>query len=100
MHNRMPSRRRQDVTKGKSPRQGDTVPVQGKTPDRVPRTPDKRDKSADSQSANEPSGRGMARAAREDIERGVVGTSKGPVLDETCDKAREDTADPLKKFSP
>jgi hypothetical protein len=42
----------------------------------------------------------MAQVAREDIERGVVDTDKGPVLDQVYDKLREDASDPVKKFSP
>ena len=101
MHNRIPSRRRQGVTKGKVPRpQGDTLPVPGNTQERGPRTPHERDQSADSQAASEPSQPRLAQAAREDIERGVVDTDKGPVLDQVYDKLREDAADPVKKFSP
>jgi hypothetical protein len=101
MHNRIPSRRRQGVTKGKVPAsQGDTRPVQGDTQQRVPRMPHERDESADSQAASEPSQSRLAQAAREDVERGVVDTDKGPVLDQTYDKVREDAADPVKKFSP
>jgi hypothetical protein len=101
MHNRMPSRRRQGVTKGKvPPRQGDTQPAQGDTQERVPRMPHERDESADAQAASEPSQPRVAQAAREDVERGVVDTDKGPVLDQTYDKLREDAADPVKKFSP
>lgn len=104
MHNRIPSRRRQGATQGKRPpRQGNTVPVQGQneTQDRVaPRMPHERDESADSQVASEPSAQHMGELAREDIERGVVDTDKGPVLDETYEKLREETPDPVKKFSP
>ena len=92
MQNRMPSRRRQ----------GNTVPVQGQTQaqERVPRTPNEHDESADSQRSGEPSAPHMAEAAREDVERGLVDTDKGPVLDQTYDKVREGAADPVKKFSP
>jgi hypothetical protein len=103
MHNRIPSRRRQGVGKGKGKapeRQGNTVLVQGDTQGRVPRMPHERDESADSQVASEPSAQRMARAAQEDIERGVVDTDKGPVMDETYEKLREDASDPVKKFSP
>jgi hypothetical protein len=50
--------------------------------------------------ASEPSGQRMAQAAREDVERGLVDTDKGPVLDETYDKVRGGSVDPEKKFSP
>ena len=56
--------------------------------------------SADSQASGEPSGRTLGQAAYEDIERGVVDTDKGPVLDQTYDKVREGADDPVKKFSP
>lgn len=81
-------------------RRGDTAPVQGETRDRVPRMPHERDESADSQSPSEPSGRRVGQAAHEDIERGLVDTDKGPVLDQTYDKVREGADDPMKKFSP
>lgn len=101
MHNRIPSRRRQGVTKGKGPsRQANTVPVQGDLQTRAPRMPHERDESADSQVASEPSGPRMAQVAREDIERGVVDTDTGPVLDQVYEKVREDASDPVKKFSP
>jgi hypothetical protein len=82
------------------PRQSATEPVQGATQERVPRMPHERDESADSQAPREPSQPRVAQAAREDVERGVVDTDKGPVLDQTYDKLREGAADPVKKFSP
>jgi hypothetical protein len=84
----------------KPKRQGDTAPVQGETRERVPRMPHERDESADSQSSSEPSGRAIGQAAYEDVERGVVDTDKGPLLDQTYDKVREGADDPVKKFSP
>ena len=74
--------------------------MQGEKQDRVPRMPHERDESADSQAPSEPSAPGMAQVAREDIERGVVDSDKGPVLDQTYDKVREGADDPVKKFSP
>ena len=81
MHNRMPSRRRQ----------GNTVPVQGQaqTQERVPRMPHERDESADSQHSGEASARRVGQAAHEDVERGVVDTDKGPVLDQAYDKVKK-----------
>ena len=99
MHNRMPSRRRPPAGSGPS-RRGETVTTQGETQERVPRMPHERDESADSQAASEPSARRMGEAAQEDLERGRVDTDKGPVLDETYDKVRENADDPIKKFSP
>ena len=100
MHNRMPSRQRQSAKpKG---RQGNTVPQQGQTQsqERAPRTPHERDESADSQRAGESTAPRMAQLVREDVERGVVDTDKGPVLDQTYDRAREGADDPVKKFGP
>jgi hypothetical protein len=74
-------------------RQGDTVPVQGETQQRVPRMPHEHDESADSQSSSEPSGREIGKAVHEDVERGLVDTDKGPPLDQTYHELRED-ADP------
>jgi hypothetical protein len=81
-------------------RQGDTLPAQGESQAEVPRMPHERDESADSQAPQEPSGRRMGRQGAQDIERGVVDTSKGEALEETYDKVREGTSDPVKKYSP
>jgi hypothetical protein len=83
----------------KPKRQGDTVPVQGETQERVPRMPHEHDESAESQSSGEPSGRAIGQAAHEDVERGLVDTDKGPALDQAYHKLREG-ADSSKKFSP
>ncbi len=99
MHNRMPSRRRPGEAKGTA-RQGNTAAAQGENQERAPRLPHERDESADSQRTGEPSAPRMAQAAREDIERGVVDTDKGPVLDQAYDKLREGSEDPAKKLSP
>lgn len=97
MHNRMPSRKRQSAQPSS---RGNTVPVQGETQERVPRMPHERDESADSQGASEPSARRMGQAGHDDIERGLVDTDRGPVLDQAYDKVREGADDPVKKFSP
>lgn len=81
-------------------RRGDTLPIQRDTQDRVPRMPHERDESADSQQASEPSAGQIGQIAHDDIERGLVDTDKGPVLDETYDRVREGADDPVKKFSP
>jgi len=91
----MPSRRRKGVTRKGPPTPG--APAQGQAQQR---TPQERDESTDSQAASEPAGQRMAQAAREDVERGLVDTDKGPVLDETYDKVRGESVDPEKKFSP
>ncbi len=80
--------------------QGKTVPQQGETPDRVPRMPHERDESSDSQATSEPSGQRIGQAAHDDLERGLVDTDKGPVLDKAYDKVREGADDPVKKFRP
>lgn len=100
MHNRMPSRRRQSAKP--EGRQGNTVPQQGQTrsQERVPRMPHERDESADSQRTGESTAPRMGQRAREDVERGVVDTDKGPVLDQTYDRVREGADDPVKKFGP
>ncbi len=101
MHNRIPSRRRQAPAKDKGPaRQGNTTPAQGDKQERSLRAPHERDESADSQAGSEPSAQRTAQLGREDIERGVVDTDKGPVLQETYEKLRDEPADPVKKFSP
>lgn len=104
MHNRIPSRRRKDAAPGKQrPAEGNTVPVQGQnaTQDKpAPRMPHEHDESADSQVASEPTAHHMAELGREDVERGVVDTDKGPVIDESYEKYRDDKSDPVKKFSP
>jgi len=87
MQYRMTSRRRKS--------RGNTLPQQGDKQTRSPRTPNERDESADSRRTDEPSDSRIA-AAQEDIERGVVDTDKGPVMDETYERLR----DPEKKFSP
>ena len=76
---------------------GKTVPAQGETPDKVPRMPHERDESADSQAAQEPSGQRMGRQAQQDLERGLVDTDKGPVLDQAYNKVRDGATDPVRK---
>ncbi|MEO5672683.1 MAG: hypothetical protein ABIR26_18505 [Ramlibacter sp.] len=91
MHNRIPSRRRQ----------GNTLTSQDETrKGAAPRAPHERDESADSQKAGQTSGQRLGKAAQDDIERGVVDTDKGPVMDRVYDKVREGADDPVKKFSP
>jgi hypothetical protein len=99
MPNRLPPHRRDGGPDGKDqPPQGNTIPEQGHTQERAPRMPHERDESADSQAAGEPSARRMAEAGRKDIERGLVDTDKGPVLDKTYEELRKDTPEPDKKF--
>lgn len=99
MHNRMTSRRRHGDAPGTA-REGITAPAQGEKQERAPRLPHERDESADSQRTGEPTAPRMGQAAREDIERGVVDTDTGPVLDQAYDKLREGSEDPAKKLSP
>ena len=77
--------------------QGKTVPAQGETQHKVPRMPHERDESADSQAAQEPSGQRMGRQAQQDLERGLVDTDKGPVLDQAYNKVRDGPTDPVRK---
>jgi hypothetical protein len=77
--------------------QGRTLPAQGPRQQPVPRMPHERDESSDSQAGAEPSGQRMGTIAHDDLERGLVDTDKGPVLDQTYDKVREGTPDPAKK---
>lgn len=95
MQNRISSRRRT----GAAP-QGNTLPGQGPTQERVPRMPHERDESADSQKAGEPTAKRMGKIAHNDLERGLVDTDKGPAMDKAYDKVREGTPDPDKKFRP
>jgi hypothetical protein len=97
MHNRLTSRKRPDAD-GAS--KGNTVPAQGEKQEKAPRMPHERDESADSQAAQEPSGERVGRQAREDVERGLVDTDQGPVLDQAYDKVREDADDPVRKHGP
>ena len=94
MHNRLTSRKRPDADKGK------TVPAQGEKQEKVPRTPNERDESSDSQGTDEPSAARVGQQAKEDVERGLVDTDKGPVLDQVYDKVREGADDPIKKYGP
>jgi len=91
MHYRMTSRRRK-------PR-GNSAPQPGDKQTPTPRAPNERDESADSQQADEPSARGIARVAQEDVDRGVADTDRSPVMNETYERLRE-RDDPEKKFSP
>lgn len=90
MHNRLPSRRRPDrgTGKGAPAPQGNTLPAQGETQEAVPRMPHERDESADAQVRKEPSAQRMGQTAHDDLERGLVDTSKAPELDTTYDKLR------------
>ncbi|MEO8656017.1 MAG: hypothetical protein ABI409_17970 [Ramlibacter sp.] len=99
MHNRIPSRRRPDEPKAEE-REGDTRSAQGPAQQPVPRMPHERDESADSQASDEPSAKRMGNLAHDDVERGLVDTDKGPPLDETYEKLREDRPEGEKKFSP
>lgn len=79
---------------------GNTVPAQGDKQEQAPRMPHERDESADSQAAQEASGERVGQQASEDIERGLVDTDKGPVLDQAYDRQREGADDPVKKYGP
>ncbi|MFC5496335.1 hypothetical protein ACFPOE_02220 [Caenimonas terrae] len=98
MHNRLTSRKRPDASANAT--KGNTVPAQGEQQQRVPRTPNERDESADSQAAQEPSSGRVGRQAGADVERGLVDTDRGPVLDQAYDKVRQGAQDPVKKVVP
>lgn len=99
MQNSKPQATPGDAPRAKN-RQGNTVPVQDDGRRRVPRAPHEHDESADSQEAGEASSRSMGQKAREDIERGVVDTDKGPVLEQTYERLGDGEDDPLRKLSP
>lgn len=96
MHNRLTSRKRPDA----AARPGNTVPAQGEKQDKVPRTPNEHDESADSQAAQQSSGERIGKQAQEDVERGLVDTDKGPVLDQVYDKVRGGADDAIRKYAP
>lgn len=64
----------------------DTLPQPGHTRTTqdgrtLPRLPHERDESADSQSASGAPGQELGRQAYEDVQRGVVDTDRGPLMD-------------------
>ena len=65
---------------------GETVPVQGEQHERVPRAPHERDESSSSQAAGEPSARVVGQQGKDDLDRGVVDTTKGVELDRAYQK--------------
>jgi hypothetical protein len=86
-----------DPTPGSSQKAGaDPAPGQASSGDtRVsrgneakPRLPHERDQSADSQVDKAPADDGRARQAHDDVERGVVDTDRGPVIDQTYERVR------------
>lgn len=58
------------------------------TKDQAPRTPNERDESADSQSRNEASQKGVGKVAHDDLAHGKQDTSKQPEMDATYDKVK------------
>ena len=60
---------------------GKTLPVQGETQERVPRAPHERDESSDSQQGQGGEPPEVGKRAHEDIERGLVDTDRGPVIE-------------------
>jgi hypothetical protein len=80
--------------------QGNTIPKQGETQDRVPRMPHERDESADSQQAEEPSGKRVGGVAHDDLAAGRQDTSKMPELEKTYDKLRDGAATPPTEDKP
>ena len=98
MQNRMTSRQKPAAARSPAQR-GATVAAQGEKQAKVPRLPNERDESADSQAGGEPSGARVGAQASQDVERGLVDTDKGPVMDAVYEKVRAGTPEPLKKFS-
>jgi hypothetical protein len=80
-------------------RRGMTVPVQGERQERAPRLPHERDESADSQSTGTAAPPRIGELAHDDLERGLVDTDKGPVLDQAYEKMRKGD-EPTKTISP
>lgn len=78
--------------------QPETRRAQGPVQQPQPRMPHERDESADSQEAGEPSGKRMGQIAHDDLERGLVDTDKGPVIDEAYEKTRKTSDNPDTKF--
>src|SRR3569832_481547 len=74
--------------------QSKTIPEQGERQEKVPRMPHERDESSDSQEKGEAVDRGIGEVARKDVERGLVDTDKGPVLDDTYDRLRGSSPNP------
>lgn len=67
-------------------RKSDTTTQQGEKQERSPREPHELDESADSQAQDAPSQQAKGEMAREDLERGLTDTDKGPVLREIHEK--------------
>ena len=78
--------------------QRDTRPAQGPAQEPQPRMPHERDESVDSQEAGEPSGKRMGQIAHDDLERGLVDTDKGPVIDKAYEKTRKTSVNPETKL--
>ena len=78
--------------------QGETRPAQGPAQQPQPRMPHERDESVDSQEGGEPSGKRMGQIAHDDVERGLVDTDKGPVIDKAYEKTRKTSDNPDTKF--
>ncbi len=78
--------------------QGDTRAAQGPAQQPQPRMPHERDESVDSQASAEPSGKRMGQIAHDDLERGLVDTDKGAVVDDAYEKTRKTSDHPETKF--
>jgi hypothetical protein len=84
---RMKEERHEDVP---PPSRGNTVSSQGENQAPKARMPHERDESSDSQGGDNPSARRMGQIAHDDVMEGQVDTSKGPELDATYHRTRED----------
>ena len=67
---------------------GETLPVQGEQQESVPRAPHERDESASSQAGSELTARVVGKQGKDDVERGVVDTTKGAELGRAYDRQR------------
>lgn len=70
-----------DASDANDKAKGETVPVQGPAQERAPKMPHERDESASSQAAGEPSAQVVGQAAHDDVERGLVDTTRGAETD-------------------
>ena len=71
---------------GAQPSRNDTASAQGERQKIQPRTPNEHDESTDSQARQEPSQRGIGKAAHDDVAQGHQDTSKHQEMDATYDK--------------
>lgn len=71
---------------GARPSRNDTASAQGERQEIQPRTPNEHDESTDSQAREEPSQRGIGKAAHDDVAQGKQDTSKHQEMDAAYDR--------------